>query len=327
MLGWGIDLDMDGQPPNRDRAEGDRGVCGKRIGNPPDSAIAELASRQRGVVTRAQLLAVGLTRNAIDGRLKAGRLHALYRGAYLVGHAVPLPGARELGAVLVCGPGAVISHRTAAALWRLVPNRSGDCDVTVPGRDCRRTDGIRAHRVARLVRRDVRELDGIPITTPARTIVDLAAVALPRELEQALAEAQARRLVGRSELLSLLALVGRRPGAPALRSLLEADNRPALTRSEAEERLLALIRAAQLPAPELNVRIGSHEVDFLWREQALIVEVDGFRFHSSLAAFERDRVRDSELVAGGFRVIRVTWRQIVDQTEAVIARIAVALAP
>jgi very-short-patch-repair endonuclease len=108
--------------------------------------------------------------------------------------------------------------------------------------------------------------------------------------------------------------------------LIEADAAPALTRSEAEERMLALIRRAELPIPELNVRIGRYEVDFLWREQKLVVEVDGFRFHSSRSAFERDRLRDAELAAQGFHVLRVTWRQIVDTPEALVARIAMALA-
>jgi very-short-patch-repair endonuclease len=164
------------------------------------------------------------------------------------------------------------------------------------------------------------------VTTPARTILDLAAVASPRELEQALAEAQARRLVRRSDLLPLLARFQRRPGVAALRSLLDADARPSLTRSEAEERLLALIRAAELPAPEVNVHIGRYEVDLLWRDQGLVVEVDGFRYHSSRSAFERDRLRDAELGGRGLRVMRVTWRQIVVRPEALVARIATTLA-
>jgi very-short-patch-repair endonuclease len=173
--------------------------------------------------------------------------------------------------------------------------------------------------------RDIRKLGGIPITSPARTILDLAAVVRRRELEQALAEAYARRLARRSELASLLARRSSRPGTHALRALLE-DGTPALTRSQAEERLLALIRAAELPQPEVNIRIGRHEVDFVWRDQRLIVEVNGFRFHSSRSAFERDRRRDAELGTLGFRVMRVTWRQIVNEPEALVARLAAALA-
>jgi very-short-patch-repair endonuclease len=289
-----------------------------------ESAIAQLAARQRGVVTRGQLLDAGLTAHAIDHRLRSARLHALHRGVYLVGHAAAVPGARELAAALACGPDAMVSHRSAAWLWRLLSEHMGDPEVTVP-RDCRRT-GIRVHLVAALARRDVRKLGGIPITSPARTIVDLAAVVSVRDLERALAEAEARRLTRRSELVSLLARLPRRPGVAALRGLLEADAEPTLTRSEAEERLLALIRAAELPAPDVNVRIGGYEVDFLWRDQKLVVEVDGFRFHSSRTAFERDRRRDAQLEAQGYRVIRVTWHQIVSEPHATLVLVAQALA-
>jgi very-short-patch-repair endonuclease len=153
---------------------------------------------------------------------------------------------------------------------------------------------------------------------PERAIPELAA-------KQRGVVTRAQLLARRSEFVSLLARRSSRPGTHALRALLD-DGTPALTRSQAEERLLALIRAAELPAPETNIRIDRHEVDFLWREQRLIVEVDGFRFHSSRSAFERDRQRDTELSSQGFRVIRITWRQIVDRPEALIARLAKALA-
>jgi very-short-patch-repair endonuclease len=291
----------------------------------PERAIAELAAKQRGVITRAQLLELGLTRTTIDNWVKHSRLHPLYRGIFLLGHPRPIAGAPQLAAVLACGRGAVLSHLSAAGLWRLLPGREGDVDVTVPGRNPGRRRGIRVHRVNALDRRDVRKLGGIPITSPARTIFDVAAVVRRRELEQALAEAYARRLARRSDFVSLLARRSSRPGTRALRALLD-DGAPALTRSEAEDRLLALIRAGELPQPESNIRIGRHEVDFLWREQRLVVEVDGFAFHSSRSAFERDRRRDAELGTLGFRVMRVTWRQIVNEPEALVARLAAALA-
>jgi very-short-patch-repair endonuclease len=219
----------------------------------------------------------------------------------------------------------VFSHRSAAWLWRLLPAATGRVELTVAGRDSRSRPGIRVHRVRDLDRREIRKLGGIPITSPARTIFDLAAAVTPRELARALAEAYARRLVRRSELASLLARRPSRPGTRALRALLD-DGPPALTRSQAEERLLALIRAAELPSPEANVRIGRHEVDFLWRDKRLALEVDGFAFHSSRAAFERDRRRDAELGTRGYRVTRVTWRQIVDEPEALVARLAASLA-
>jgi len=248
------------EPRNRPRQASEIGVDG--VPARRERAIAELAGRQRGVVTRTQLRDAGLTDHSIDHRLRSGRLHRLFHGVYLLGHASQLEGARELGAVLACGPGAVLSHLSAAGRWRLLPSRPGPIDVTVPGRRCDPRRGIRIHRTRALDPRDVRKLDGIPVTTPGRTLLDLAAVASSRELEQAFAEAQARRLVRRSDLASLIARVGPRPGVPALRSLLGVGSAPALTRSEAEERFLALVRAAELPTPETNVRVGRYEVDF-----------------------------------------------------------------
>jgi Transcriptional regulator, AbiEi antitoxin len=203
---------MHRQSGNRAEQDVHRGVDGVRARR--ERAIAEVASRQRGVVTRRQLRAAGLTTNAIDYRLRSARLHVLYRGVYMLGHARPAEGAREFGAVLACGPGAALSHRSAAGLWRLFPPSRGEIDVTVSGRRCDSKRGIRVHRVDTLDRRDVRKLGGIPVTAPARTILDLAGVVGARELEQAMAEAQARRLVRRSDLLALLAVIPADRGSP-----------------------------------------------------------------------------------------------------------------
>jgi very-short-patch-repair endonuclease len=294
----------------------------------PDLIIGALAGKQRGVVSRRQLLRAGVGGGAIDHRLATGRLHRIRQGIYLVGHAVPPRLADEMAALLACGCGAVLSHRTAARIWRLVALQAGpgEIDVTTPGRDPGRKPGIRIHRIGTLDRRDVRKVADLPITAPARTLLDLAGEASTREVERALADGEARHLVSRREVIALLARSRRHRGTAALRKLVAADRAPALTRSEAEERLLALVGSAQLPPPGVNIRLGRHEVDFRWREQGLVVEVDGFRFHSSRLAFERDRLRDAELQAHGWRVIRVTWRQIAHQREAVVARIAAALA-
>jgi very-short-patch-repair endonuclease len=239
-----------------------------------------------------------------------------------------MQGARETAAVLACGPRAFVSHRSAAYLWNLLPYpaKPGPVDVTVAGRKADPRPGLRIYCVKALDRRDVRRLAGIPITTPARTLLDLAAVVSASELERAIAEAQARRLVGRVDLADQVERSPRRRGVRAFRAAVEVDGGPAMTRSEAERRLLRLIRAADLPRPHVNARLGKYEVDFLWREQRLVVEVDSFRFHSPRARFERDRERDATLAAAGYTVIRVTWRQLVDTPEAVVARIAAALA-
>lgn len=166
----------------------------------------------------------------------------------------------------------------------------------------------------------------MPVTTPTRTLLDLAHVVSTRELERAFEESHVRRLVDRRRLEALLARTPGRHGTAALRALLERQRGPTLTRSEAEERMLALVRAAHLPRPRVNARVKGREVDLLWDAQQLVVEVDGYAYHSSQAAFERDRLRDAELGAAGFRVMRVTWRALVDEPHAVVARLAAALA-
>jgi very-short-patch-repair endonuclease len=175
-------------------------------------------------------------------------------------------------------------------------------------------------------RDEVTTLRRIPITTPARTLLDLAAQLSTRELEQAVAQAERRNLLTRDKALALLARYPRRPGAAKLRELLGGPGRPAFTRSEAEERFLALVRRAQLPEPEVNVALHAYEIDFLWRQHALAVEIDGFVFHGDRDAFEADRRRDADLAARGIQVMRVTWRQIVEESEATLARLAQALA-
>ena len=298
-----------------------------RSGRGSDWAIAHLAAMQHGVVGRGQLIGLGVSGQAIAWRLKQGRLHRVHRGVYLVGHTVAPEKAMEMAAVLACGDFALISHRNAAALWRMVAARPGDLiDVTITSGGHRERPGIRVHRSTTIAPRDIRKLERIPLTSPARTALDLATVATPRILEQAISEAESRQLVRRSELRALLDRAANVPGSAALRAVLDQERGPALTRSQAEERLLHLIRAAKLPGPSVNAKLAGFEVDFVWPDQKLVVEVDGYRFHSSRAAFERDRRRDARLGDLDFRVIRVTWRQLVDEPHAVVARIAAALA-
>jgi very-short-patch-repair endonuclease len=318
---------MDRQHGRRDP---ESGVC--RITGTPahrERAVARLAGTQHGVVTRKQLLELGWSRDAVENRLKAGRLHALHRGVYLLGHAAPPPHAREMAALLACGPGAVISHHSAAYVLELLPSPADlrVIDVTVGARHRGSRPRIRLHRPAHaLDPRDISAMHRIPITKPARTLVDLAGSAESRDVERALAQAFARRMVNRAALDATLTRAGRARGVARLRRLLDRDGEPALTRSEAEDRLLDLVRRARLPYPAVNVRVSRFEVDFLWRAQRLVVEVDGFQFHSSRSAFERDRARDAELHAHGFRVMRLTWRRIAEEPEATVALLAQALA-
>jgi very-short-patch-repair endonuclease len=184
--------------------------------------------------------------------------------------------------------------------------------------------GIRVHRLRSLDPADVTRREGIPVTTPARTLLDLAGVLDPSDLARAVEEAEVQRLVTRRQLTDIVAR-NRQPGAKALREALRRYDEPAMTCSEAERRMLRLIRAARLPRPRTNALIGRHEVDFLWPAERLVVEVDGFAFHSTRRAFEHDRARDADHHRAGYRVIRLTWRQIAHEPEAVVATIAASL--
>jgi len=287
--------------------------------------IATLAERQYGVVATRQLLAAGISASAITTRVRRHRLHRLYQGVYAVGHTALVPLAREMAAVLACGEGAAISHRSAATVWRMPPPAEGPIDVTV-ARSGRSRSGLRIHRSRTLTDRDVQVRHGIPITTPERTLLDLADTSQDRDLERAIDEALVQTLTTRAALRAIVDDVQGRRGAPRLGALLARENEPALTRSEAEERFLELIRAAGLDAPEVNVRVGSHMGDFLWRDRRVVVEIDGYRFHSSRKAFERDRLRDAQLAARGYRVMRITWRQLIEEPYSGVARLSRALA-
>ena len=292
-----------------------------------EDLIMECAARQRGLVTRDQVLRAGLGADALKYRIRTRRLSPVHRGVYRVGP-VTMPLSREMAAVLACGPEALISHRTAAALWELLPPPPDTAPVyvTVRSHHRRRRAAVRVRCAPWLESDEITEIRGIPATTPARTVLDLAEVVSLGVLDRAVATADRRGLADRAEFATLSARHPRRRGSRALRELLERGGGSALTRSEAEERLLSLIRKARLPEPETNVRLGGHEVDFYWPVERLVVEVDGFAYHSSRSSFEGDRRRDGELAARGHRVIRLTWRQIVRESEATLARLAQALA-
>jgi very-short-patch-repair endonuclease len=290
-------------------------------------AIVSIAESHNGAITHAELVGAGLGPDAIDHRIKSGLLHRVHRGVYILGHLALALRAMDAAALLACGDGAVLSHRSAAAVWLLAEPVPGQIDVTLAARRCRPKAGVRVRRVARLDALDIRSSGNLRLTAPARTLLDFAADAPADELERATAEARRRRIVSDSSIQGALARAPTRAGARALRSLLRRHTDPRLTRSTAERRLLALIRSADLPEPLTNVRVHGFEADLYWPEAGLVVEVDGHAFHGDRGAFERDRLRDQALVAAGLRVVRVTWQQIVEEPLALVARIAQALRP
>jgi very-short-patch-repair endonuclease len=292
-----------------------------------DRAIARLAAAQHGVVSRSQLVALGVSVHAIKWRLRTGRLHPVHRGVYLVGHSEAPELAREMAAQLGCGPRALISHRSAARLDRLfpLPNHVHIVDVTVVGCDAGPRPGIRIHTVRTLLRRDVVHHGPLRLTSPARTLLDLAAVLSDSELEVGIAQARRRGRVTDAQLEDQLARNAGRRGAGRLRALLALERGPAFTRSEAERAMLALVRRANLAVPETNVFVGGYEVDFLWRTERLVGETDGRAWHFDPLAFENDRRRDAELAALGYLVMRVTWRQLVNEPNQVASRLRRAL--
>jgi very-short-patch-repair endonuclease len=290
-----------------------------------DTIIARLATGQHGVVARSQLIAAGITRRAIDRRLADERLHRMHRGVYLAGHAAPPPHARETAALLACGPGAVLSHRTAAALWELLPYRpSADVCVTVPVGVRHTRPGIAIVRCT-LERRDVRRRHRLQLTSPPRTILDTAATLDKETLERLVAEAEYRRLASERELRQQLERNRGRPGTPALRELLGMPDGRQRTRSPAERHLLRLLRREGLEGYELNARIHGYEVDVLWRSEGLALEIDGYDAHRGRIAFERDRLKAATLEAHGVLVMPITPRQLGADPEGVFARLRAAL--
>jgi very-short-patch-repair endonuclease len=293
---------------------------------PTDREIGELAGRQENVITRTQLLELGVGTRVIERRLEGGRWQRLHNGVYLIGPAPPTLSARARAAALACGAGAVVSHGTAARLWgMLAVQSSAELHVTVPVRNPGARSGVRTHRVRRLPEEEVTTKHGIPLTTPARTICDLAATEPLRDVESALAEARIHRLATDRQITAVIDRAPTRPGITVIRGLIEAEDDGDYTRSKAERCLRDLIKAANLTRPLFNEPILGFVVDVVWPNERLIVEVDTYTYHSHPAAFERDRRRDQQLVAAGYRVIRITWIQLRDRPIETIASIIRAL--
>jgi very-short-patch-repair endonuclease len=321
---WSVADDGGVTVESREEHRGGAHVDSRRL----EAALSALAGRQRGVVGRRQLQELGFSRRQIGVRLEQRRLVPLHRGVYAVGHPALAVGAWEQAALLAAGPGAALAHRSAAAWWRMLGRCSGAVEVVVPRQAGRRIPRVVVHRCASLRPEDVTEEAGLRCTTPARTLIDLAASA-PALLPRALTEAERLHLDVAGVLPRLASEPGRR-GARALAAALAAfDPRAARTRSALELRFLELVRAAGLPAPQVNVVVGAGrlrpEVDALWAAERVVAELDGRAFHDVVAAGEADRARDNALALAGHLVLRFTWRRLEDDPRGVVAEVAAAL--
>jgi very-short-patch-repair endonuclease len=291
----------------------------------PDAAVAWVADRQLGLITKPQLHVAGVRRGSVEWRLATGSLHRRHRGVYLVGHPIPVPGAVELAAVLACGERTLVSHRSAAGLWGLAGPAVDEAEVTVVARGCRSREGLRVHQVLTLDPRDRTTKSGIPVTSPARTAIDYAVTTGYEEAERAIAEAFALRLLTAPQLRTACDRALNRAGVASVRAIMGQPGGASRTRSGGERAMLRLIRAAGLPAPLTNHPVEGFSADFCWPDQRVIVELDGHPFHSHRGAFERDHRRDIVHRDAGYEVLRFTWRQLEEEPFYVAAVIAIAL--
>lgn len=305
-------------------------MAGKLGSTTRERAIVDLVQRQQGVVTHAQLTSLGVGRRTIERWLASGRLQAAHREVYAFGPRPLTKRGKWLAAVLAMGPGAFLSHRSAVALWGLAGDRP-KVDVNAPrGRQVRpgRASGIKVHR-CKFEPHEVTVRDGIPVSTVARTLFDLAERSLPHELKSAWDEASRLRLLRVPEVARVYERgLGRRRARKGIRPFLAAEQRHIEdTASPLEDRFAAFVVANRLPPPHTNVLVDGDEVDALWPDARLIVELDSWEFHSHRAAFENDRDRDTDHLLAGYRTIRVTHRRLSEEPDRLAAQIRALLAP
>lgn len=277
------------------------------------SRIAILAARQHHIITVEQLNLAGFSPDAITRAVEAGRLYRVHRGVYSLAHPAVDRKARLLAGCLACGPKAVTSHLVAGELLGLNPPLSGPIDITIPAGSIRNHAGIRIHR-SRLADAERTAVDSIPCTSPARTLVDIAAVA-PAALDRVIREVSGRGLLDVAAIDAVLGANPGRRGAGRIRSLLHGADVPGMTRSELERRIFRLCRDHGLPLPEMNVKLRAggrtYEVDCVWRSARLIIECDS-RWHDNPVSATEDARRDQALTLAGWRIHRVRWAQVVD---------------
>jgi very-short-patch-repair endonuclease/predicted transcriptional regulator of viral defense system len=306
---------------------GERRLC-QPYADKVDARVARIAARSIGIVSLAELQACGLSRDAVHKRVAAGHLHVIHRGVFAVGHRGLTHEARIVAAVKACGPTAVASHRAAAYLYELIEDVPRP-EVTVLGSGTRLHRGVRVHRTSSLDDLDRRRWRGIPVTSPARTLLDCAAVVPERRLRRLVREAFAKRLVRLDELVEILRRMAPRRGSRRLAVVVASGYTP--TRSVLEDVVLDVIVRGGLARPDVNValQLGGRSVvpDFRWPESRLVVEADGRAFHDHKIAREDDAERQALLESHGERVLRVTWEQAMRRPEQTVARLRAADAP
>ncbi len=289
------------------------------------------ATAQHGVVSRRQLIAIGFTADEIRGMLDSRRLLTIHRGVYAAGHRRLTQRARWMAAVLACGAGALLSHRCAGALRNLRRASIGYSEVT-PATRRRGVQGIRTYCSTQLQPQDRDEIDGIPCTSTALTLLQLAAILPRRDVERACDEADVQELFDLIAINDVLTRFRGCRGAAKLRAVLDHHAiGTTLTRPGLEEKTLVLCDDAAIPRPHVNVRVLCRpgidwEVDFLWRTQRLVLETDGGRLHHTHGQIQRDRRKEADLVRAGYHVLRATWFQIQYDPHSVTLMLQAALA-
>jgi hypothetical protein len=284
-----------------------------------DALIAAIAERQHGVVARWQLLALGFGSRAIESRVKLRRLHSIHLGVYAVGHRKLTVQGRWMAAVLACGPGAVLSHRSAAALLGLLPYSGSRINVTVPARGRRSRPGIWVRTTTRLTAADVTTVDGIPVTSVVRTLIDLAAVVHRDRVVKAIEASERLELFDLRAIDDAIARAPTRKGVRNLKRALAAYRPPPTTKSGLERRVLKELHKAGLPEPLINALLHGEEPDLYWPEARLVVELDGSPYHRSPRELARDRRKDALLTRHGETVLRFTDERLEHDMEGAIA--------
>jgi very-short-patch-repair endonuclease len=291
-----------------------------------DERIAAVAAYQRGRIARRQLDAIGITSSSVAWRLSKGRLFRSLRGVFVVGHTAAVELGAETEALLSVRPGAALSHWSAAGLLGLWVPGPREVEVVVDIWDGAARPNVKVHRSRILESRDVWIRKGLPVTSPSRTLLDLAPAATDRQLELAFDRGITERTLSVSHVRDVLSRAGGHPGRGRLAALVDQEQGAStMTQSEAEERMLALVRDAGLPAPRVGFPFGIWKLDFYWPDQRFVVEVDGYQYHSSRYRFERDRRKDNDLRRADIEVMRIVLRELKERTHGLVADVTRAL--